>query len=199
MIVRLSYLILLTLAFYKASAQSVYPSTTFINTSYQGKDCFANDNAANLFFNEQNHELTVVVDFKTCKVGHDSIDEWLDDLETTKLYFKGVVNTDKLLILTNGNSKTYIINGKIKLNNVVVNQSVEITFYEISKEGMLYRNTGNDYYDRIRANFQVKIDPKDFKIDLKEHHLKSKISVSVGSGFINQIKPGMETWVNDGF
>lgn len=175
--------------------QGALPSNTFVKTNYHNHDCFAHENATHIFFNELTQEVTISVDFSKCKVGHDTIDEWLTDIEANKMIFRGTINSSELLSLTNSNSKSYKINGKIKFNDVVLDKTVEVIFFEISKEGMLYRNNGNDYYDRVRANFQIEISPKDFKIDKKAHKLNKNISVSVGSGYVNPYKPGMETFI----
>lgn len=173
--------------------QNALPSNTFVKTNYHNRDCFSNENATHLFFNELTQELTIVVDFSKCKVGHDSIDEWVKDIESTKMIFSGVISSTELLQLSNSNSRTYKINGKIKFNDITLEKPLEITFFEISKEGMLFRNNGNDYYDRIRANFQIEVSPIEFKIDRKAHKMKESISISVGSGYVNPFKPGMET------
>lgn len=179
------------------TAQNILPSNTFIQTNYHNHDCFANGSASFLFYNELNHELNIVIDFSKCKVGHDSIDEWLDDIDDGKLYFKGIVKSEKLLDLTHSNVKSVEVVGKFKFNNVTVNDDIEITLFEISKEGMLYVNNGNDYYDRIRANVQLELVVKDFKIDKSKHKLKNTIKVNIGQGYINQFVPGMETWIKD--
>lgn len=180
-----------------STAQNILPSYTFVQTNYHNQECFASGSAAYLFYNEVNHELNIVIDFSKCRVGHDSIDEWLDDIDDGKLYFKGTVNSDKLLVLTNSNAQTIKVDGKFKFNSMVVTDDMEITLFEISKEGMLYINNGNDYYDRIRANLQLEIASKDFKIDKNRHKLKNTIKVSIGKGYINQFKPGMESWINE--
>lgn len=192
-------IIVFTLVSVASFSQGALPSNTFVKTNFHDHDCFANDNASYLFFNELSRELSIVVDFAKCKVGHDTIDAWLDDIDENKLLFTGVVTSDKLLELTNSNSKTIKINGKIKFNNILVNKEIEITFFEISKEGMLYRNNGNDYYDRIRAMFQIELSPKDYKVDKKLHKLKNVITVSVGNGYVNPFKPETEEWFNNNF
>jgi len=178
-------------------AQNILPSSTFVQTNYHNRECFANENASYIFYNEINHELNIVVDFSKCKVGHDSIDEWLDDIDDNKLYFKGTVNSDKLLTLTNNNSQFVEVNGRFEFNNVVFNDHVDVTFFEILHGGLLYVNNGNDYYDRIRANIQLEILPKNFKLDKNKHKLKNTIKVNIGKGYINQFKPGMESWVDE--
>lgn len=188
-------IVLLVLVQFALIGQGALPSNTFVETNYHNHDCFAHENATHLFFNEQTQELTIAVDFSKCKVGHDTIDEWLTDIETSKMIFKGTINSTELLSLSNSNNKSYKVNGKIKFNDIVMNKTLDITFFEISKDGMLYRNNGNDYYDRIRANFQIEISPKDFKIDKKSRKLSKNISISVGSGYVNPFKPGMETFL----
>ncbi|MBL7935339.1 MAG: hypothetical protein JNM51_05985 [Bacteroidia bacterium] len=179
------------------TSQEVYPSNTFLQTCYNNETCFANQNSSNLFYNETNHEFYLVIDFTKFKTGVDSLDAWLDDLDDTKFVFKGVLNADKLPALSNHGYKTLHINGSISLNNVIQSYSLDLILFKISPEGMLYRNTGNDYYDKIRANIQLAFKPKEFKLDKKPHHLKKTISINIGSGYINQLKPGMENLIGN--
>jgi hypothetical protein len=184
---------------FSAVSQNILPSNTFVQTNYHNHECFANEDASYIFYNEASHELNIIIDFAKCRVGHDTIDEWLDDIDDNKLYLKAKINSDRLLVLTNSNSKTIEVDAKIKLNNVIVNDNVDVTFFEISQNGMLYNNNGNDYYDRIRANIQVELSPKYFKLDKNKHKLKNTITISIGRGYINQFKPGMEDWIGDNF
>ncbi len=181
----------------KVSAQEVFPSNTFVQTCIQKEVCFANQNSANLFYNEASSEFFVVVDFKKFKIGVDSLDAWLDDLDDTKFIFKGSLSSDKLPALSNNGYKTLQVNGNITFNNVIHSYSVDLVLFIISPDGMLYRNTGNDYYDRIRSNIQISFKPKEYKIDKKPHHLKKTISINIGSGYINPLKPGMESFIQN--
>lgn len=168
------------------------PSNTFVKTNFHNHDCFANQDAGYVIYNEGTRELTVVVDFGKCRVGHDSIDQWLEDLDDQKLIFKGVINTNELLVLSNGNSKTYSINGQIRYNKTLVNKTIDVTFFEISKEGMLYRNNMNDYFDRIRAAIQIEVLPAEIKANKGPHKLTKTITINMGNGYVNPFKPGME-------
>ncbi len=172
--------------------QEVYPSNTFIQACYNNKNCFTDKTSSFLFYNEANHEFYVVVDFAKSKTGIDSLDMWLQDLDDTKFVFTGVLNSDRLPALSNHGFKTLHVNGMASFNHVQHAYTIELVLFQISQDGMLYRNTGNDYYDKVRANMQLSFKPKDFKLDKKHHHLKKTISINIGSGYINQLKPGME-------
>jgi hypothetical protein len=194
---RLLYLFYLLFAFGNIFSQDVYPSNTFVRTCFHDEICFANQNSSNIFYNEANSELYIVIDFMKFKTGADSLDAWLDDLDDTKFIFKGVLNSDKLPALSNHGHKTLHVNGNVTFNNVVHSYSIDLVLFKISSDGILFRNTGNDYYDRIRSNIQMSFKPKEFKLDKKPHHLKKTISINIGSGYINQFKPGMETLIQN--
>ncbi len=194
---KLHYLFILFFVAGLVRAQEVFPSNTFVQTCIQKEVCFANQNSANLFYNEASGEFYVVVDFKKFKIGIDSLDGWLDDLDDTKFIFKGALSSDKLPTLSNNGFKTLQVNGNISFNGVVHSYSVDLVLFKISPEGMLYRNTGNDYYDRIRSNIQISFKPKEYKVDKKPHNLKKTISINIGSGYINPLKPGMEGFIQN--
>lgn len=177
-------------------SQEVYPSNTFVKTCIQKEMCFGNQNSSNLFYNEANSEFYLVIDFAKFKIGIDSLDAWLDDLDDSKFIFKGHLNMDKLPALSNNGYKTIHVNGTATFNSVIHPYSIDIIFFSIPQEGILFRNTGNDYYDRVRVNMEIAFKPKEFKLDKKPHHLKKTISVNIGSGYINQLKPGMEKHIN---
>jgi len=194
---KLQYILALCFMTGITCAQEVFPSNTFVQTCIQKETCFANQNSANLFYNEVSSEFYVVVDFKKFKTGVDSLDAWLDDLDDTKFIFKGALSSDKLPALSNNGFKTLQVNGNITFNNVIHSYSVDLVLFKISPDGMLYRNTGNDYFDRIRSNIQISFKPKEFKVDKKPHHLKKTVSINIGSGYINPLKPGMEKFIQN--
>lgn len=167
-------------------------SNAYIKTCYQNINCFSSGNASSIFYSEGKQELIILIDFKAFKTGIDSLDEWLQDLEDSKFTFIGHLDKDKLLQLNHHNFKTLSVNGKIKFNNIVHGHGVELVLYEISKEGILYTENSNIYYDRIRANVQLIFYPKEFKINRKKHHLKKVISIDIGKGYVNPLKPEWE-------
>ncbi len=190
-------IILLLISFQIKAQQNVQTSKTYINTCYNEQQCFSLNSSSFIFFNPDNHELTIVVDFVKFKIGNDTLDEWLDDLDDTKLIFKGYLNTDNLLSLTHHNSKAIIVNGLMSFNGVSNAHSVELTLFEISRDGILFIDNQNDYFDRINANFQFGFYPKEFKLNKKPHHLKKKITLAIYRGYVNPFKPGMEHWITN--
>jgi hypothetical protein len=181
----------------KLYAQDVYSSKAFVNTYYHGQKCFSMSNGSYLFYNQDNHELIITIDFAKFKVGRDTIDEWLDDLVDTKLVFRGQLNTDNLLELTHHNSKAIIVNGLMTFNNVAHSHAIELTLFEVAQDGLLQIKNSQDYFDRINANLLFIFSPKEFKINKKPHHLTKKISVAIYRGYLNQFKPGMEFWLEE--
>lgn len=188
---------LLVLVLYTSSlfSQDVKPSKTYIQTCYQNQQCFSLNDNSFIFYNPSNHELTITTDMAKFKIGNDTLDEWLNDLDDTKLTFRGLLNTDNLLLLTHHNSKAILVNGQISFNGVIHAHTIEITLFEITREGMLYSDNKNDYFDRINANLQFGFYPKEFKINKKAHHLKKKITLAIYKGYINPYKPEFENTI----
>ncbi|MBC7694227.1 MAG: hypothetical protein H7141_02145 [Burkholderiales bacterium] len=182
---------------YRSDAQNIQFSKTYVNTHYHDQQYFSLNSSSVIFYNPENHELIIVIDFVKFKIGNDTLDEWLDDLDDTKLIFKGYLNTVNLLDLTHHNAKAVMVNGVILFNGISSAHSIELTLFEISKEGMLYSSNEQDYFDRVNANLQFGFFPKEFKIDKKKHHLNKKITVSIFRGYINQFKVGLEHWITN--
>lgn len=190
----LFYLLLLTA---QLKAQDIQSSKTFINTCYHDQQCFSLNSSSYIFYNEDSHKLMIVVDFAKFKTGNDTLDEWLDDLDDTKLTFEGDLNTNNLLNLTHHNSKAIVVNGLMSFNGISHAHSIELTLFEIPREGMLYTDNQNNYFDRIKANLQFGFYPKEFKVNKKPHHLKKKITLAIYAGYLNLFKPGMERWITN--
>ena len=176
--------------------QTVNSSKAYISTCYNKQQCFSLSNGAFIFLNVANSEFIITVDFNKFKIVNDTLDEWLDDLDDTKLIFKGQLNTSNLLELTHHNSKAHHINGIITFNGITKPHTIEFTLFEIANTGILYTNNSQDYFDRVATNLQFAFYPKEFKLDKKKHHLKKSISVAIYKGYINELKPDMLHWVN---
>ncbi len=191
--------LILIFMFFSSStfAQDLQSSKTYIQTCYHDQQCFSLNSSSFIFYNPDNHELIITVDFAKFKLGNDTLDEWLDDLDDTKLIFRGHLNTDNLLSLTHHNSKAIILNGLMSFNGVSHAHSVELTLFEIPREGILFNDNQNNYFDRINANLQFGFYPKEFKINKKPHHLKKKITLAIYRGYVNPLKSGMEHWLKN--
>lgn len=177
-------------------SQNINSSKAFVRSCYNSQQCFALSESAFIFYNEANHEIIITLDFKKFKLGNDTLDEWLDDLDDSRLVFKGTLNVENLLVLANHNAKTLKVNGVMTVNNVSHSHTIELTLFEIKQDGMLFINNSQDYYDRISANLQFAFSPKEFNLHKKKHHLKKVISVAIYKGVINKFIPGMEQWIN---
>lgn len=167
-------------------AQELKRSSTYIDTYYHGEKHFSIRDASEIYFHEGNSEMTIIVDFARLRTGVDSLDEWLLDLSDSKLTFKAPLPAGDLLTLTHHNLKSLEVEGVANFNGRSHRQLASIHFYELSKEGMLFTNTGSDYYDRVGVNIQLTVLPKQFGIDKKPHHLKKKVSIAIGRGTINK-------------
>ena len=191
---------LLFLLFVNAStlfSQQVLSSKTYIQTSYNHQQNFSLNSSSYVFYNPDNHEFIIKVDFSKFRIGNDTLDEWLDDLDDSKLIFRGYLNTDNLLDLTHHNSKALLVNGIMSFNGISHSHTVELTLFEIPRESLLFIENQNNYFDRINANLQFGFYPKEFKIDKKPHHLKKKITVAIYRGYVNPFTQNMENWLSN--
>lgn len=177
------------------SAQDLKKSNTYIDTYYHGEKHFSMKDASVIFYNPGNAELYITLSFADLKCGVDSLDEWLLDLTDTKLIFKGHLPNSDLLLLTHHSLKALEVNGQLSFNGKTNNHKVIVHFYEISREGLLFMNTSQDYFDRLAANIQFSFLPKEFGIQKKPHHLKKKISVAIGKGILNEFKTEHESFL----
>lgn len=188
--------ILILIASNVCFAQELRRSSTYIDTYYHGEKHFSIKDASYIFYNPGNGEIYITLDFASLKCGVDSLDEWLIDLADTKLVFKGHLPSNDLLVLTHHNLKALEVNGHINFNGKTHCHTLLIHFFEISREGLLFVNNAQDYFDRIAANIQFSFLPKEFGIHKKPHHLRKRISVAIGKGIINEFKNEHLNFVN---
>lgn len=188
-------IILFILSFDRSFAQELRRSSTYIDTYYHGEKHFSIKDASFIFYSPSNGEIYITLNFADLKCGVDSLDEWLLDLSDTKLIFKGHLQSNDLLSLTHHNLKAMEVNGQTSFNGQTHNHTVMIHFFEISREGLLFINNAQDYFDRVATNIQFTFLPKEFGIQKKPHHLKKKISVAIGKGIINEFRTEHEVLV----
>lgn len=183
------FLIVITLLISVVHAQEIKKSVTYVDTYYHGEKHFSIKEASQVFYDATNGDIKIKINFSQFKCGVDSIDEWLEDLTGTELIFTGHLPTTDLIALTHHNTKTMELPGILAFNNQTHAVKINFGMYEISKEGILYKNTGQDLLDRIAANILIIIHPKDFGINKKPHHLTKKISIAIGRAFLNNSMP----------
>lgn len=191
-------LLLLFLWQIDADAQDLRKSVTYIDTYYNGEKHFSVREASFVFYNPGNNEITILVDFSALKSGVDSLDEWLMDLTDSKLVFKGHLPTQDLLVLTQHNSKSIQVDGELSFNNEVHNHTIYVSFFEVAREGMLFVNTQQDYFDRISANIHFQFLPKKYGVHKKAHHLKKRISLAIGKAAFIEYKTQHENLLKQG-
>lgn len=191
----LVYFVLLVLSL-RGFSQSIISSNTYIQTCIDKTQCSSINNASYLFYDENSNSLFLKVDFNTFKTGQDSIDDWLDDLTGSFLYYKVSFPAEEFRGLSNHKHKTLKLNGQIFLNGIWQNQSVDLTIYS-SENGIMNTTTNGNNYDHYKVNFSVSLAPKDFKLHKKPHHLRKTIFIGIALGRINQLIPGSPHVPND--
>lgn len=184
--------VVLLFCYFFSNSQNTVPSTAYIQSCYDKQNCYSISNSALVFFNNENSELIVKLDFNKFKLGNDTLDEWLKDLSCSNLIFKGQLKSNNLLELSHHNSKSILVNGLIAFNGISKPYAVELNIFEIPKDALLYKENSQDYFDRINLNMQLAFSPKDFNIDKKNQHYKKTVTIAVSRGYINELKPGME-------
>lgn len=194
---KITLLLLFILSAFKFIAQTV-SSTTYVQTCYNKTQCSSINNSSFLFFDEARNELYLKVDFNNFKSGEDSIDDWLNDLTETALYFKAPFQADNFSGLSNHNHKNYTLHGQVFFNGIWHNQTIELSVFAAESNTLGPNNNGNKY-DNYKVNFSLSIAPKDFKIHKKPHHLTKTIYIGLALGRINLLLPGKETILGEAY
>ena len=181
-----------------AKAQNVISSSAYIQTCIQKTNCFSVNNTSYLFYDESKEELILKLDFKKFKSGQDTIDDWMNDLNGSNLYFIAHINKGEFTALSNNNSKVIKnVSGSIYFNDIWQNTVTEVTIFQTSENSMLSRSTNDNAYDTFKVNFGFSFLPKDFKIHKRAHHLKKIITIGVAAGRVNQLKPEMQGLIQE--
>lgn len=185
-------IVLLTILFFqKTFAQGIISSSSFIQTCINKSQCFSINNSSVLFYDESKSAFYLKIDFLKFKTGQDTLDDWLDDLSSSNLYFTAPMDKE---IFQSGFSNHHIkvikLQGQVFLNGVWHNQDVEMDLYSSENSVSEIKNNQN-IYDQIKVNFSLTLSPKDFKIHKKAHHLKKTILIGVSLGRINLLLPSM--------
>ncbi len=194
---KLSFTILLLNLVTHLFSQNLISSGAYIQTCIQKTNCFSVNNNAYLFYDENQEELVLKLDFSRVTSGKDTIDDWLDDLEGTILYFIAHFNKSEFQMLSNNNAKTYKLYGKIFFNGIVNNHVTELTLFQTAENSLLTRNTNENMYDVFKVNFGFSFSPKNFKIHKRPHHLKKQITIGVAAGRVNLLKPEFRHLLKD--
>ncbi len=192
-------LTVLVLLLVKVQAQNILSSNSFIQTCINNSQCFSINNSSYLFYDESKNALYLKIDFVKFKSGQDSLDEWLDDLSSTFLYFKAPVDKEVFQSgFANHHTKVLKLHGQAYLNGIWRNQDVELSLFS-SENSVINTSNNNQQYDNIKVNFGLTILPKDYKIHKKAHHLKKSIFIGITMGRINLLQAGMESILKEAY
>lgn len=166
----------------------IISSNTYIRTCINKLECASISNSSLLFYDENKNSLYLKVDFNNFKTGEDSLDNWLDDLSETALYYKAPFPPENFLGLSNNQHKNFTLKGQTYLNGIWLDQIVELSLYSSENSITSASNIGNNY-DNYKVNFSISVVPKDFKLHKKPHHLTETIFIGLALGRINLLKP----------
>jgi hypothetical protein len=181
-----------------SGAQEIVKSNTYVRTCLNDVECSSINSSSYLFYDEAKARFYLKIDFNEMKTGMDSVDFWLEDLNDTYLYFKASLTREQFPNASSSNAKNVRLNGQMFLNNVWRPQVIDISIYKT--EGEIMSNTVNaNKLDAYKVNFSFSFLPKDFNIHKKPNRLTNNIFIGVGGGFINSLKPGMESQMGEAY
>ena len=189
---------ILGLSSFVVSAQSLVSSHTSVRTCVSDKECSSVSSSSYVFYDESKNAFYLKIDFDKLKVGVDSLDYWLDDLNDTYLFFKAPLRKEDFPTLSNSNAKTFKVNGQLFINDVWRSQSIELSIFGTENSSLNFSQNANPYKN-YKVSFGFSIVPKEFKLHKKPHHLKDVIYISIGMGQINLLEPGMESFVQEAY
>ena len=186
------FFLLFSLCQSKFFSQGITSSNTFIQTCIHQTQCFSINNSSYLFYDESKNAFFLKVDFTKFKTGQDTLDDWLNDLASTYLYFKASVDKEVFQSgLANHHIKILKLHGYAFLNGVWHKQNVEMSIFN-SDNGLLSTSGNNLNYDSFKVNFSISLVPKDYRIHKKPHHLKKTIFIGITLGRINLLNSNTE-------
>jgi hypothetical protein len=183
-------LLFIFLFFKSGVSQVINSSNTFVQTFYNKKHVSSINSASYIFFEENKGLIFLKLDFKKFLEPGDSLNDWLFDLAESQLYFKAELPPETFYSLSNRNSKSITLNGQVYFNGYWHNQRIDLGILH-TENSVLSQPSSNMSLDGFRLSFNFSIQPKDFKIQYKAHHLTKNISIGVSSGRINILTPEM--------
>ena len=191
-------IVLLSVAFLNCHAQSIISSNTYIQACIDKTQCSAINNSSYLFYDESSSNLYLKIDFANFKTGQDSIDDWLNDLTETFLYFKAPLEQEAFKGLSNHNHKTYKVNGQLFLNGIWQNKNLEVTLFS-TENSILSTTTNANIYDNVKVNFSFSVSPREYKLHKKPHHLKKSIFIAISLGRFNLLQPASRQLLGEAY
>jgi hypothetical protein len=179
-------------------AQYLVQSNAYIQTCIQKTHCFSNTGSAYVFFDESKDYIYLKVDMNKFKIGQDSLDEWLNDMNESFLYVKAPASAEALRALAPSNFKTSTVNAQVFLNNTWHQVQIELTFIS-NRNASVTQITSGSIFENLRVNMAISIAPKEFNLHKKPHHLKKTIFIGIAMGTINTLLPEMRSLLGEAY
>lgn len=182
----------------KGFSQAVITSPVYIQTCFQKTNCFAVSQLGYLFYDESSNEIIFKLDLTRSKTGKDTLDDWMDDLKGTNLYFVAQIKKEELLAIAINNSKTIHVSGSLYFNDTKQDITSDITAFRSAEGNQIkQQRIVENVLENYTLNFGISFSPKDFKIHKRPHHLKKEINLGVAFGSINVLKPEFQNLINE--
>ncbi len=170
-------------------SQNVIASDAYIQSCYNRHECYSIGNSALIFLDQRTNEFIIQVDFNKFKIGNDTLDEWLVNLSESNLVFRGQLKPHNDLLLSIPVFKTISVKGTINFNGYDKPYNLDLIFLGNAREGLQMMSSPSNFTDVTKASLQIAFNPKDFKIDSRNHHYKKTITISISRGYINNLTP----------
>lgn len=174
-----------------SGAQDLVSSNTSVESCIDKSDCVTFKSGSLLFYDETKNELVLKVDFSKFRIDGDTTDNWINDMIDTLLFYKAILNKEDFPTLSNQNTKTLKLNGKVFYNQTWRDQPIEISVYP-TENSIVPGSSGNLRYDNLKVNFNIPFVPKDFKAYKELYYNNQTVDIAVTLGRINLLRPGME-------
>ena len=191
--------LLLFLIVCTGKGQELVSSNTSIESCNDQKDCQTIKSGSYLFFDETKNEFYLKVDFSKFRTEADTSDDWINDMIDSLLYFKAILAEEDFPALSNQNTKTIKLNGRLFYHGIWKDQEVSMNIFPT--ENSIVPNstsTSNNFkYDNYKVSFDIPFVPKDFKAYKQLYYNNQTVNISVSLGRIILLRPGMEFHLKD--
>lgn len=190
-------------------SQELISSATSVEFCSDADQCYTLKGPSYLFYDESKNAFYLKLDFLAYKISGDSTDNWLNNEadSAAPLYLK--IDLQKENFPESGNQKVTSVKCPAQLSfyNKWQDRVVEMDIFGTENSLMnINVNSGtmnggaNDMvrnYDLFKTTFSFSFIPKEFKTYKPLQYLDQTITVSVTTGRINLLKPGMEVVLKD--
>jgi hypothetical protein len=186
--------LLLVLVTLSGKTQDMISSNTSVESCNDQKDCITVNGGSYLFFDETRNEFFLKLDFSKFRTDPDTLQNWLNDRNDSLLYYKAILAEEDFPALSNQNTKTLRLNGRIFYAGVWRDQPIDLSIFptENTIVPSSTSTSNNLRYDNYKLSFSLPFVPKDFKSYKKLYYNNQTVNIAVLLGRIILLRPGME-------